>query len=56
MVLLQEEHSIFLCKKVTRDITLQRLKNEAEFCPDSEDNPRCLTEDELKFHEVLLPV
>lgn len=45
-----------ICKKAIRDITLQHLKNEAEFCPDSKDNPRCLMEDELKFHEVLLSV
>ena len=43
-------------KNAIRDITLQRLKNEAEFCPDSEGNLDCLTEDELKFNEVLLSV
>ena len=33
-------------KNAIRDIMLQRLKNEAEFCPDSKDNLDCLMEDE----------
>ena len=33
-------------KNAIGDITLQRLKNETEFCPDSKDNLDCLMEDE----------
>ena len=46
VVLLRRHRIDEYMKNAIRDITLQRLKNEAEFCPDSKDNPRCLMEDE----------